>query len=192
MSLRMDRVLLPNTRSVLESVLPSWIESIQLGTIVQVANSQTATIASVDVSRTVLIPQGWDNGGLDPDEMLGILTLTNATTVTLSFGGTGTIGTVTYAFAVVQLLPGVLRSLQYGTMSMAHPTLTTTATITAVNTSKTFLLHLGNAFGMTGRQQFRYATNALTLTNETTVTATRTVSQPTATTACGFAAVEFF
>lgn len=190
MSLRIGRALLPRKRLVMDWIQPSLIENIQVGSIMQSSTTQTATIASVDLSRAVLIPQSYMGGLTDPDGNLGILTLTNATTVTLSFLSGG--GITTYYFAVVQFFPGVLRSLQYAVTGMVSPALTSTTTIAPVNTAKTFLLHLGNNPSLVGTNSYGYFTTRLTLTNETTITATRKQQFAGYNTTTGMVAVEFF
>jgi len=64
----------------------------------------------------------------------------------------------------------VIKSIQYGTVTLpADTSLTATATISSVDTSKAALIFLGHSSGITGgHEQAR-----IILTNATTVTATR-------------------
>ena len=80
-----------------------------------------------------------------------------------------------------------LNSIQQGTISITSGNLTNTATINAVDTDKAFLLHLGNtAPSSTGPKAIH---TRLTLTDATTVTATRGVTDSEA--AVRFVVIEF-
>ena len=168
----------------------SLIESIQYGTIalsgVQLSN--TATITSVDLSRAIIIDlrqsNNW-NGGTHPAYTSNTLALTNSTTVTAFRNATGGIA-LTAAFAVVQVAPGVVRSVQSGRVSGNG---TVTVTITSVNTAKTFLLSLGLEGDSGGRDDAFYA--YMSLTNSTTITFTRGVGAGTGQYA-GWIAIEGF
>ena len=79
-----------------------------------------------------------------------------------------------------------IKSVQRGTISMAASTSSATATITAVDTNKTFLTWLGTSIVHDGAA--RRAT-ILVLTNSTTVTVSRT--DPTSDSVTSWEAVEF-
>ena len=168
----------------------SLIESIQYGTIALsgVQTSNTATITSVDLSRAIIIDlrqsNNW-NGGTQPAYTSNTLALTNSTTVTAFRNATGGIA-LTAAFAVVQVAPGVVKSIQSGRVSGNG---TVTVTITGVNTAKTFLLSLGLEGDSGGRDDAFYA--YMSLTNSTTITFTRGVGAGTGQLA-GWIAVEGF
>ena len=74
--------------------------------------------------------------------------------------------------------PGIIRSIQRGTITLANGQLTNTATITTVDPSNTRLVYLGNdctdvGGGGTGASPCQVR---IDLTNATTITATRTDS----------------
>ena len=153
----------------------SIIDNIQYGTIAinGVSTSSTATITSVDLSRSVLIDlrqsNNW-NGGTQPAYTSTTLALTNSTTITAYRNVAGGLA-VTAGFVVVQFLPGIWRSIQSGRVSGNG---TVTATINNVNTAKTILLSLGLEGDSGGRDDAFYA--YMSLTNSTTITFTRGAS----------------
>jgi hypothetical protein len=168
------------------------IASVQYGTIAigGAGTSGTATITAVNTANAVLVDLRQSNnwsGGTDPQYVSTSLALTNSTTVTASRYASGGIS-ATAAFAVIEFRPGVLKSVQYGSVSLAAAT-SATATITAVNPATTILLSLGITGDPTARADYFYS--YLTLTNSTTVTATRASGGGTSITHA-FAAVEFF
>ena len=150
----------------------SFITSVQYGSIAGFGTSNltaTATISAVDTSRAFVVWLGSNNGGVDDFSLLARVALTNSTTVTgtreRQDGANGT----TVNFVVVEFLPGIIRSMQvvYGSLlSTASPT----ASITAVNTSKTVLLPVGRVQTYAGGAVSYTAMPTSTLTNATTVT----------------------
>jgi hypothetical protein len=69
----------------------------------------------------------------------------------------------------------VIKSIQYGTIAFTSASDVPTATITSVSTSKAVVFHLGASAGTLSVGSTQVAPNycRLTLTNATTVTATR-------------------
>jgi len=166
----------------------SLIESIQRGTIALntgVSNTQTATINSVDMSRSRLVMLGMSmNGGTVNNQGPTRIAFTNATTITANVpggGGGGTINTISYE--VVQYLPGVIKSIQRGT-ALGN---SGTAAITEVNTARTMVDHLGGT-GTDANSNITSVTRSV-LTNSTTVTVVGTGGSADT---GGFQAVEFF
>ena len=152
----------------------SLIKSIQRGTIVIAAASasNTATIAAVATENTVVRWLGisYDtDGAVDERSAWAYLSLTNATTVTATRGATT--GAATVSYEVTEFLPGVIRSVQRGTIFMSAAA-SNTATITSVDTAKSMAYYngtqSGDGFGYSSRYLIR-----VVLTNATTVTATR-------------------
>lgn len=165
----------------------SNIYSIQRGTIVitGASTSNTATITAVDVNNSIITFLGWNLAGAEnPDHAFVRLALTNATTVTATKGaGTGGADNVTVGFEVVAYAPGVIKSVQRGTIVCAAGT--ATATITSVNTAKTTLHCIGVSSVNTGA--FNTWMPSIDLTNSTTITATSTAADATV----GYQAVEW-
>lgn len=81
----------------------------------------------------------------------------------------------------------VIASIQYGTVSITGTNTSGTATITSVDTSKAALLFLGFSSSRDDGQM----PARITLTNATTVTATRSTPGGTGATTVGFCVVEF-
>ena len=160
------------------------LESIQMGEIALGAaeTSDTAPITGVDTAKAFLINLGyWGSTAGDTDRECR-LELTNATTVTVSRTATG--GTVTVRFAVVEFSSGI-NSIQRGTITLASQK-SNTATITGVDTAKTFLSNLGSTTTVSGTDRVKAA---LELTDATHVQAEADAAN--ATLICGFEAIEF-
>lgn len=110
------------------------VKSIQRGTFTTGADalSATATISAVVRKNTILRCLGVSQGGLNnrqPCEGAGRLSFSNDTTLLVSRNGptSGQLTTLTASYEVIQYHPGVLRSVQRGTVVGA-----TTATVSAV------------------------------------------------------------
>lgn len=147
----------------------SLIKSIQRGTIT-IANataSNTATITAVDPNNAIVHGLG-NTVNEAPNSSFVRVTLTNSTTVTATRSGTVSANTVNYE--VIEYWPGLIKSVQRGTITLNSVT-SATATITAVDTTKTMVEHLGasNTDASGGNGQLWLTT--LVLTNATTVTA---------------------
>jgi len=168
----------------------SLIKSIQQGTIAigHGSTSNTATITSVDLANSFVVWGGWNysNTSNTSDNFMANVVLTNATTVTAA--RVGSTFTVTVSYTVVEFVPGVTRSIQRGTITLGGGQASLTATITEVNTAKTFLSCGSNndSSGANGDSAF----GKLALTNGTTITASRAAS--TAGIIVAYSAVEFF
>lgn len=89
------------------------------------------------------------------------------------------------------LLASVVKSIQYGSVSIAGSASSGTATVTSVNTAKAVLLHLGVKGPAGGSPSIQDAQAALTLTDATTVTAQRQTSF-TSGLVVNFCLVEFY
>lgn len=157
----------------------SLFASVQRGsaTIAAAATSGTATITAVDLANSSIRFLGYEStnpaadGGNDPSVLFPRIELTNTTTVTAY----RTTADATYGrvckFEVTQYVPGVLKSVQRGTISVTVAATSGTATITAVDTTKSELGFLG--FTETyGTVSNNIMCSGCTLTNATTVTTT--------------------
>lgn len=170
----------------------SLVRSIQQGSITPGANaSATATISAVDVNHAVAWKLGQLGGASDASNRCTGLTLTNATTVTLS-KGTATDAGVTARFVVVEFAPGLIKSIQYATCTIAHASTSATATIAAVDTAKTYLVHNGSTYNTAGAQLATYWDIEIAATDPTTVTATRGNTQDGDAPVVWFVVVELF
>lgn len=148
----------------------SNIKSIQRGTITlaDTVTSATATIGAVDPNNTRLIFLGnnsTNTGGAGSSNPTSArIALTNATTVTAS-RITGT-DLMTVSYEVIEYYPGVIKSVQRGTVTMTA-TASATATITAVDTNKATLESLGDELNNAHQADIYRA--YFRLTNTTTV-----------------------
>ena len=185
------------TGSVLSSRVAQWgqrslIKSVQRGTVTLTIGqtSNTATITSVIPANCVIRYGGLTQSQVNPNWGLGfgLIDLTNATTVTATISTAVAAATV-YSFDVVEYQPGVLRSVQRGTITIGAAATSNTATITAVDVTKAELGWLGWTLSI-GVADTTEATN-IVLTNATTVTATR-VSNGAYTAIAGYQVAEFF
>lgn len=156
----------------------SLVTSVQYGSIAGFGTSSltaTATISAVDTSRAFVVWLGSNNGGVDDFSLLARVTLTNSTTVTGTRERQDGANGSTVNFVVVEMLPGIIRSMQvvYGSLLS---TSTPTASITAVNTAKSVLLPVGRVQTSAGGAVSYTAMPYCTLTNSTTVTWTALAS----------------
>lgn len=147
----------------------SLIKSIQRGTINVISSgAATATIAAVDLANSIITKTGLDAGGASgqPAETVTRVELTNATTVTASINSSIAANRVT-GYEVIEFRPGVLKSVQSGTINSAAPS--ATATITGVDVNKAFVFNLGHITNLTTMQANTMYIR-MELTNGTTVT----------------------
>jgi len=167
----------------------SMIRSIQRGVLSVPNGSSTAaaTITSVDPNNSVLsVSQDGDGAVNRWDASVGTVVFTNATTITAT--RTTTTGDVLRtSYEVIEYWPGVIKSVQRGTITLAGAA-SNTATITTVNTSKSMLFDL--RYSTTELAVPHTITTRLTLTNATTVTASRAVG--TGTNISSYQIVEFY
>lgn len=150
----------------------SLVKSVQSGTIVIGAGATSATgaITAVVLANSVLNYLAWasDPTAVTVREDNMLLELTNTTTVTASHDTAGQ--SIAAGFQVIEYWPGIIKSVQRGTITIANGTVSNTATIPAVNTAKSSLTYLGAQFTAIAVTDYRAR---LALTNGTTVTATR-------------------
>lgn len=143
-------------------------------TIANGSATNTATLSPIVVAANcILIPTGSTySNATDPDSsrFLGYVTLTNGSTVT----GTRITNSqgLTLSGIALEFQPGVLKSVQYGTIAITNTLLTNTATITAVNTARAWPICLGVDTNDVNGYAANFAAN-LTLTSATVVTLTR-------------------
>ena len=175
----------------------SLIQSLQTGQLdMNGVTTKTATITAVDTSRSICVFNGSKNtsgeGTANDDSGFAFrVALTNSTTVTadivLNVSAAGRL----VNFTVVEFLPGVLRSVQRGSITMTG-VLTNTATITGVNPAKSLVTYNGYTHTYTSDPPM-YLNRVgviLTLTNATTVTTDHGATNGTKIT--NFEVVEFF
>lgn len=105
------------------------------------ANSNTSTISSVDLTRSIILWGGVFPSAYNRNDLDGIrVALTNATTVTATRSGVSAADSYT-TYSVMEFQPGVIRNVQRGTSTMSSTTIHNT--ITVVNLAKTFYTFLG-------------------------------------------------
>lgn len=165
------------TGSALSACVSQWmarglIKSVQRGTttIGVGTQSNTGAITAVDTNNAIVMHLSANQAGAETNlsRIVARVRLTNATTVTAS-----TAGNVTAAFVVgyevIEFMPGVLKSLQRGQITMGGVA-SQTATITAVDTSKS-VTYQGGMTNSLVTAQANTVSYRLELTNATTVTA---------------------
>lgn len=135
-------------------------------------NSGTATITSVDLTRSYVVFLGEEtNQAAAAASFDGYLALTNSTTVTATrLSNAGPSDSYTVYFVVVTITAGLIKSLQSGSLAISNPATSAAATITSVTVGKAWVLYLGHT--LSGSNQLNGAMVGLTLTNATTVTGT--------------------
>jgi len=135
------------TGSALASVVSNWgqslvIKSVQRGTIaITGGTSNTATITAVSTANSLVhyLCQSCSLLGANGNIVFARVDLTNSTTVTASVNTSPGANTTTVGYEVIEFYPGVIKTLQRGTVAQgASP-----ATITSVNTVKSYIDYLG-------------------------------------------------
>lgn len=155
----------------------SIIKSIQRGTITIAsgANSNTATISSVDTTKAAVTLLGFSSANdtaFDASQTLPAVVLTNATTVTASTGTSDGSNARIVSYEVVEFQSWAVTSIQTGTVTISNSTTvpsTNTATISSVDTARSALFFGGCTFDDNSAVISNIYQN-LTLTNATTVT----------------------
>lgn len=161
-------------------------------TIAAGATTGTATISSVDTSRSFIAWGGQtaQSGATDlAREAFAYLQLTDATTVTATRNTSDASDSVTVHGSVVACAAAFVSSVQQGTISMSTLQTTNTATISSVDTARAAVLYLGVICNL-GNDNLDAALQRVTLTNATTVTANRHVASA-ASAALAYVVVEF-
>lgn len=155
------------------------------------ATSNTATITSVDTSKSVIFYAGHTTShtGSALREFMPRVELTNGTTVTAYRDTSSATHTVTVRGTVVEFSSSAVTSVQQGTITIASGNTTGTATITSVDTTKAVPFWLGGTVS-TSTASPQVVIHRIDLTNATTVTATRG-SSSTAVVTAGYCIVEF-
>lgn len=140
-------------------------------------SSNTATLnSSYDTTRSSIFFLGSD---IDTNinvasSTVASLYLTNGTTVTATRGAPSTQSTLKVSYYIVQWSTGVTNSVQRGEIFMQNAATSNTATISSVTTSRSFVNSLGDNATTTSSIASVLSTDSLT--NATTVTATRGVT----------------
>ena len=166
-------------------------------TIASSSATGTATITSVDTSRTAVF-FSYNNAGavrqtlgnIDPPGTFCRVSLTNATTVTATRGSASAFSK-DIVVTVVEYSAAAVDSVQQGTIAMTNGIVTATDTITSVTTSRSVALFNGDTISSSNVGDGR-ARTSVSLTNSTTVTATRGTGAASAhTTTSGYVVIEF-
>lgn len=171
----------------------SYINSIQTFeiTIAASSTSNIATITSVNTGNAVIFFAGFTSAetSVTYQDFLSRAELTNATTVTV-YRNTSTTNSITVRGTVVEFTSAAIASVQAGTITIPSGTASATATISSVNTSNSVVFYLGFTASGAGISSLNYFTS-LTLTNATTVTASRNAAPSGITTTVGYCVVNF-
>lgn len=147
--------------------------------------SATATISSVDTTRSTVQLLGWGAAVGVAQDSHAAAYLTNATTVTVT-DGAGFAGSRTIYFLVITW--NNVKSLQQGTTSLSAVQTTNTTTITSVNTAKAIVIYGGNV-GENPNEESR--TGWAQLASATTVSGNRASGSASGTLTVYWAVVEF-
>jgi hypothetical protein len=166
----------PGFRQVQTLIRASQIKSIQRGTIaITGATSNTATITAVSMANSRLrwLGQTYSDAATAQNMGFARLALTDATTITATVDTSPGAQTTTVSYEITEYYPGVIRSVQRGTIIGAA-----TAALTAVVLNKTEVDYLGHtesaADGIVQYQPRLALTNPTTLTQSVVVNAATT------------------
>ena len=166
------------------------IKSVQKATIT-IANStasNTATISTVDTTRSVVFFNGCTTTNTTAfDASFAYVDLTNATTVTATRSTSAVATAITVEVTVVEFYSTFVDSVQQGTVAITSTNTSATATITAIDTARSAVVMQGFMATSTGLAS---CLPTIVLTNSTTVTANRTGSL-SSTLTVGFTVIQF-
>lgn len=171
----------------------SLVRSIQAGTMTaSYPTNATATIAAVDTVNSIVYMLGLTQSNANTNYAVcaGGVELTNSTTVTGYQSVSGGADMV-FSFVVVEYHPGIVKSIQAGTIAVNAGT-SATATVTAVNTAKSMLVWRGFKMSTAAAPNTDSWATKTVLTNATTVTANRITADANNSITAYFGLVEFF
>lgn len=119
------------------------------------ASTIDTTITAIDTANSILVYEGWYHNitsGSRPRDSWVRIKILNSTTVRViqDTAGVGLDGVVYWT--VLEFLPGVLKSVQRGAVTIAASAGSGTASITDVNLAKSLLLY--NGFTYTGTEAY--------------------------------------
>jgi len=166
----------------------SYINSIQQVsiTIASGSTSNTATITGVG-SNAFIIYQGQTTSQTSTNNsQTALVQLTNSTTVTATRNASNS-DTVTINAVVIDPASSLVSGVRQGTISITSTSMSNTATISSVTTSRSAVFFLGSYSSVSNPTSFQCG---VTLTNSTTVTAFRN-SGDSGTSVVGYVVVEF-
>lgn len=182
---------IPATAGIIKS-----IQQIEF-TIASGAATGTDTITSVDTANTVLFySYGFFGGKRQTSIVSGFdhidvrVDLTNGTTVTAT-RGLGDTFAIDVVCTVVEYTAAAISSIQQGTVDITTGASSGTDTITSVNTARSVVLYNGSSTGRTNAVPVGGIMSALSLTNATTVTATRANTFTSSTLSTNYTVIEF-
>ena len=165
------------------------IKSIQRGSMTLVGTgSNTATINAVDPNNAILRHAGSSISSGGSGDGFSRVVLTNGTTVTANRGTTT--GTLTVMFEVIEFYPGVIKSIQRGTITTAAVA-SNTATINKVDLLRAQVSHLGNSTSDNASGSSVNWLTRITLTDNVTLTVTCSSSN-SGTQVTSYEVVEFY
>jgi hypothetical protein len=169
---------------------PSMIRSVQYisGTVTGASTALTITAVSPENSIAIANGDSTTYAGISIGAWTYGARVTAATTVTVTRGNW--VGE-TAEICVIEFAPGVIRSIQTGAMTIGLGSTAQTAAVTTVNTAKALLLWQPYSGGDTISTNDVIGVRA-TLTNSTTITATRYASSASYTSSGIYQLVEFF
>lgn len=165
-------MLIPS--AVLVSAFPSLIKSIQPFSITLGSGDDTATasISSVDTTKTVLFLNGYDTeqSMVSAEELLASITLTDDTTVTAIRSSTSTDANVILGVAVEFI--SAFADVQYGSITISATDTSNTGTISTIDVDRSVVIYLGHTVNAAA-SSLGTSFPGLVITDPTTITATR-------------------
>jgi hypothetical protein len=159
-------------------VLPPFVASVQYVTVTIAAGatSNTATISSVDTARTfwILNDHTANNTSIDLKTQLPRVSLTDATTLTVTRDTSHVTNTVTAYICVIECWPSMVKSVQSGTIAIGSGDTSVAQNVSAVNVNYSALFWNGYTTAGGGIANANYMRSVLT--NSTTITINKNTS----------------
>ena len=148
------------------------IEGIQTGSVDRTSAVENTTITAVDVSKTLVVTSLSTDGGSITTAVLATAELTSATNLALESDAVPSSGESEYRYQIIEFASTAEVDIQQVSSTVVGYAGTNVQTITAVDTTKTFIAS-GGVLTDTNINPILRGTATLDLTSSTQVTATR-------------------
>ena len=143
------------------------------GTVSASSASVDVTISTVDTTVSTLMWGGQGGNATDDIRAHALVRaeLINSTTVRFTRGSSASAGSIVCKVSIVEWSSDWVDTIQRGTIALTNPATSNTATITGVDTARSYVSFLGASSSNTASAVSNLAIPLVVLTNGTTVTA---------------------
>lgn len=187
------RILHPGSQGVISGSVGGVggvISSMQRGlvTIAADVTTGTATVTAVDLANTVIRLNGYIGNNVTIEEQLSRIDLTNSTTITFTRDTAGSVTSIA-AFNLKEYKPGIIKSIQSGTITKSFSNFLDNLSVTSVDLNKSELIHLGSTSTDATNTNYPRAFTHIQMTSSTNIRVT--VAQNNTEVVTGWMLVEY-